>query len=382
MSTFTKVMVIYFVLTGFFMSRNYASAESNGVVFYTPYSRISVPPGESVNYTIDVINNTEEIKTLNIVVSGLPGNWNHTLKSGGWNVKRLSVLPDEKESVKLNVTVPLKVNRGRYDFNLWDGNETLLPLSIYVSEKGTFKTEFDTDQANMEGQAKSTFTFKANLRNQTAEKQLYAFRADAPRGWKVAFKVNYKQVTSAEIEANTTKDITIEIDPPDQAKAGTYEIPVAASTTGSTSRLNLEVVITGYYDMEFSTPSGLLSSKITAGDEKRLELMVRNTGSSDLTDIEFSAAKPKEWEVVFDPKTIDRIEPSTSKNVFATIKAPRKAIAGDYVNELKAKTPEVSKEVSFRISVRTPMLIGWIGVLIILASVGVVYYLFRKYGRR
>jgi uncharacterized membrane protein len=74
--------------------------------------------------------------------------------------------------------------------------------------------------------------------------------------------------------------------------------------------------------------------------------------------------------------------PGNTGNVHATVKAPRKTIAGDYVTNLTARTPEVTKEVAFRISVRTPILIGWLGVLIIIAAVGVVYYLFRKYGRR
>jgi uncharacterized membrane protein len=32
--------------------------------------------------------------------------------------------------------------------------------------------------------------------------------------------------------------------------------------------------------------------------------------------------------------------------------------------------------------VKTPMLWGWVGVLIIFIALGSVYYLFRKFGRR
>jgi uncharacterized membrane protein len=49
---------------------------------------------------------------------------------------------------------------------------------------------------------------------------------------------------------------------------------------------------------------------------------------------------------------------------------------------MECKTPEVSSKISFRISVETPLLWGWVGVLIILAALGSVWYLFRKYGRR
>ncbi len=382
MSTCTKLMAVVFVLAGLTYGPLSNQATAKEMEFYTPYSRISVPPGESVDYSIDVINHSDAIQTLNIAVSGMPSGWDYTVRSGGWNIERLSVRPGEEESVSLTVNVPLKVNKGRYNFRVWDGASTSLPLSIFVSEQGTFKTEFDTEQANMEGQAKSTFTFNATLRNQTAEKQLYAFRSQAPRGWKVAFKVDYKQVTSSEIEPNTTQDITIEVDPPDQAEAGTYKIPVAATTSGNNSTLDLEVVITGSYDMEFSTPTGLVSTKITSGSEKRLELVVNNTGSSPLKNIEFSASKPNNWDVVFDPEAIENLEPGERGSTFATVKAPREAIAGDYVTKLTAKTPEVTEQVSFRVSARTPLFAGWVGVVIILVAFGIVYYLFRKYGRR
>ncbi len=135
-----------------------------------------------------------------------------------------------------------------------------------------------------------TFTFTAKLKNSTTEKQLYALRANAQRGWIVTFKANYIQATSVEVEPNATEDITIEINPPDNIEAGTYRIPVSAGTNTTSAALTLEVVITGTYSMELTTPTGLLSTGITAGDEKRMELLIRNTGSSDLTGIKLNAS--------------------------------------------------------------------------------------------
>jgi uncharacterized membrane protein len=134
--------------------------------------------------------------------------------------------------------------------------------------------------------------------------------------------------------------------------------------------------------MELTTPTGLLSTSITAGDMKRVELVVNNTGSSELTEINFTSAAPVNWEVTFDPKKVDKLQPGKTALVLAIIKADKKAIAGDYATSIEAKTPEASSKISFRISVETPLLWGWIGVLIIVAAFGSVYYLFRKYGRR
>ena len=39
-----------------------ASESDKNVILYTPYTKIAVPPGESVNYSIDVINNYDVVK--------------------------------------------------------------------------------------------------------------------------------------------------------------------------------------------------------------------------------------------------------------------------------------------------------------------------------
>jgi uncharacterized membrane protein len=134
--------------------------------------------------------------------------------------------------------------------------------------------------------------------------------------------------------------------------------------------------------MELTTPTGLLSASVTAGDQKRIALLVKNNGSAPLKNITLNSSAPVNWDVIFDPKTVDTLGPGRSAEVYATIQADKKAIPGDYVTSLEAKVPEVSSKASFRVSVKTSMLYGWIGVLIVGGAVSAVYYLFRKFGRR
>ncbi len=357
-------------------------APEGGVTLYTPYTKISVPPGQSIDYTVDVINKSGGVRNVSISLSGIPNGWNYDVKSGGWAIGELSVLPGEKKNINLRVDVPLKVDKGTYRFSVVAPGMAILPLTVTVSEQGTFKTELTTKQPNMEGNANATFTFNSELKNRTADKQLYSLRADAPPGWNVSFKTGGRQVTSVQAETNHTENLTVEVDPPDGIEAGTYKIPVTAVTSTTSASLELEAVITGSYSMEITTPTGLLSTRVTAGDEKRIALQIKNTGSAELRNIKFSSSSPNNWDVIFDPQQMDKLEPGKTVQVFATIKSDRKAIAGDYVTNIEAKTPEASARVSFRVSVKTSMLYGWIGILIIGAAVGGVVQLFRKYGRR
>lgn len=375
-----SLTLLFFI--GLFTGGFHVTCAAQSLILYTPYTRISVSPGESVNYPVDVINKSSGVKNADLSVSGLPNGWTYALKSDGWNVSQISVLPGEKKSFTLQLQVPLKVNKGTYRFTVQARGLGQLPLTVAVSQQGTYETEFSSTQANIEGAANSTFTYSATLRNRTADNQVYALNAHTPPGWTVAFKANYKQVSSVSIEPNHTQEITIELNPPDDLPAGAYKIPVVAATSATSARLDLQAVITGSYNMELTTPTGLLSTSITAGDDKRIALVLLNKGSAPLKNIELQAAAPANWEVTFDPKKVETLEPGRSTPVYAVIKADKKAIAGDYETALQARTPETTAKASFRISAETSLLSGWLGVLIILAAVGCVYYLFRKYGRR
>ncbi len=371
-------LIILLLLFGLNLS---VRGNAGSVVLYTPYTKISVPPGQSVNYSIDVINKSGQLQILDVSVRGLPGSWDYRLKSGGWNIKQISVLPGDKKTLLLKLEVPLKINKGNYRFYIKAG-EKKLPLTINVSKQGTYNTLFTSDQKNMQGNSKSKFTFRTNLKNMTDETQLYSLRADAPPGWQVIFKPNYQQATSVEIKPNETKHISINIDPPDFVKAGTYKIPVYAVTQNTSANMALEVVITGTYDITLTTPTGLLSSSVIAGGRKKIELVVRNAGSAELKHVKLTATAPPTWEVEFNPKEIDHIEAGKEARVFAIVKAGKKAIPGDYLVVFRSHTSEVYAKSQFRVMVKTSLLWGWIGVVVILIAIGFVVYLFRKYGRR
>lgn len=355
---------------------------SDNVVIYTPYTEISAPPGKTITYSVQVINHSNTVQNLPVYITGLPRNWNYNFQMGAWPLKRVAILPNKKQILQLHVKVPLKINKGHYHFKIHAGLDHLLPLTVIISKKGTYKTSLTAKQYNMEGLASSSYQFNATLSNFTADKQLYSLRSESPLGWNVTFMYHFKDATSVSVKPNTKVELEIKVKPPDNVRAGTYKIPVEVTTGNTSARMNLEVVITGTYKMILTTPTGRVSTNITSGKQKRLELIVRNTGSAVLNNIKPSYEAPANWKVTFEPKIISSIQPGHYVRLFATIKSNDKAIAGDYMTKISAITPEVSSHVSFRVSVKTPMLWGWIGVLIILFALGLVYYLFRKYGRR
>jgi len=352
------------------------------VLLYTPYTQVSVPPGQSIDYSVDMVNNTDQMRKAPITIIGMPRGWKYELKAGGWTVKQLAVLPKDKKTLTLTVNVPMQVNKGTYHFTVLAAGLAQLPLSVTVSEQGTYQTEFTTKQPNMQGNSKAAFNFNAILKNETGEQQLYALIANAPRGWNIVFRVDGKQATSAQVDPNATESIGIDITPPSSIAAGDYKIPVHASTSTTSADLTLDVVVTGSYEIELTTPDGRVSADITAGDTKHIDLLVRNTGTAELKDVKLTSNKPADWEITFEPSTISKLTAGSATNIVATVKASKKALPGDYVTKMTASTPEVTNTAEFRMSVHTSLIYGWLGFVIIIGVLGGVYYLFRKYGRR
>ena len=111
----TNCILLLVILLGAFPLNRVHADESGSIILYTPYTKISVTPGASIDYSIDLINNTDRVTNANLSVSGLPGSWKHEIKSGGWTLSQLSVLSKEKKTFNLKVEVPLKPEFGISD---------------------------------------------------------------------------------------------------------------------------------------------------------------------------------------------------------------------------------------------------------------------------
>lgn len=243
-------------------------------------------------------------------------------------------------------------------------------------------SSFTARLVNLEAETKDPFRFNATLRNGSGETQMYALKASVPNGWTALFRVQGSQVAGLRLEPGATQDISIEIKAAPLSEPGKYEIPVTATANDENLQLDLEAVVKGNYQLEVTTPSGRLNDEITEGKSKQIILTVRNTGALPLEELEFSAKTPSQWTATFQPSDIQRLEAGESQEVTATLSVPDKTIAGDYLTTFTARNDDTNAETTFRMTVKTSLLSGWIGILVILAALGMVYYLVRKYGRR
>ncbi|WP_256012265.1 COG1470 family protein [Desertivirga xinjiangensis] len=235
---------------------------------------------------------------------------------------------------------------------------------------------------NIEAAANETFRYNTTLLNASSKAAIYELKAELPAGWMITYRVDGSQVTSLNMDAGKTQDITLEISATENADPKKYKIPVKAVSPNDTLLLNLEAVVKGSYSLELTTPSGRLSEEVTSGSQKDVHLVVKNSGTLPLNDLELSSQLPTNWESSFDPSKIENLQPGKTMDITVRLKVPDKTIAGDYAATFSVKNNNDNADAAFRMVVKTSVLSGWIGILVILLAVGIVYYLIRKYGRR
>ena len=247
---------------------------------------------------------------------------------------------------------------------------------------GIGNSSFTAKLMNIEAAASETFRYTTTLHHGAGKPAIYELKAALPIGWQVSYKVDGSQVTSLNMDGGKTQDIAVEINATATAAPRKYKVPIKAIAGSDTLLLNLEAVVSGSYALTLGTPSGRLSEEVTSGSQQEIKLTLKNTGTLSLKDVEVTAQLPTNWEATFEPSKIKQLEAGKDIVVTARLKVPDKTIAGDYAANFTAANSNSNAQAAFRMIVKTSLLSGWIGILVILLAIGAVYYLIRKYGRR
>jgi len=357
---------------------------SDGTEITTPYPAVAVEPGETVTFALTVTAPTP--RRVDLAVSQLPDGWTATLRGGGLVIDSVMTDPETAPEVQLDVDVPPDASQGVYAAEVvatTAGVAHPLPLQLRVAEAVGGDVALTAEFPSLQGAADATFSFDLELANNTAEEQTFNLEAAGPEGWQVtATPSQEERAATATVPAGNTATIQVEADPPDTVTAGTYPIAVRASGGGQSAEAELEVVITGSYAMTLTTPDERLNAEATAGGSTDVALAIVNDGSAPLVAVELTADPPADWEVTFEPAIVEQIPPGETAMVSARIVPSGEAVAGDYIVGVSAATPEVSGNVDLRVTVETSAAWGLVGVLLILAALGGLAWVFRRYGRR
>jgi uncharacterized membrane protein len=260
----------------------------------------------------------------------------------------------------------------------------IFPTAVLAQEETIGMT---TPYTKLEGTSGATFEFTVTLKYQGSQALDFNLSVTGPQDWTVYITPSYPKdqlIKDIMLEPGATSGNMICVDAvsPSWAEPGEYQVTVEAVSGEVKATLNLTAIVTAKYGMSLTTPDSLLSTKATAGKDNYFTLVVANTGSAPIDNISFSTNKPTGWTIDFTPDKVGSLAAGVSQTIDVNIKPGAKAIAGDYQVIITAKGTQSTSDISIRVTVETPTVWGWVGVVIIVLVIAGLAFVFMRFSRR
>jgi uncharacterized membrane protein len=262
--------------------------------------------------------------------------------------------------------------------------QVLFTVKGKVEEKKAKGINIISSYPVLRGPTDGQFEFSLDVENKTDQDSIFNLSSQGPENWEINFKPAYEEklISSLRLKKGQSQTMAVAVKPWPLAEPGEYPIVVRIASPEAKGEVNLQVVLTGTYNLDAGTSSGLLSLNAMQGETANLSIYVKNAGSALLNNVEFMSFKPENWQVAFNPERIEALPPQEIAQVEVTITPADQALVGDYAIGLRTQSGRVSKDLEMRVTVQASTVWGWIGIAIILLVVAGLVALFIRLGRR
>jgi uncharacterized membrane protein len=358
------------------------------------YSGIVVPKGEEVSMDLIFQNKGRSDETVSVKIAEKPKGWKAKIKTYRFLVTGVLVPADEKKTLTFEAVPEKGITPGDYRFKVeakTHDSRFQMSQDILITVKSEDDKEKEgrgvkltTSYPVIRGPSDAKFEFSMEVDSKLDKDSVFDLFAQGPAEWDINFKPAYesKYISSLRLKGNQNQTIAVEVKPSINSPAGEYPILVRVSSGDAKGDSKLMVILTGTYNLEVGTVSGLLSLEARQGKPANLSFYIKNTGSAENSGIKFMSFKPENWKVEFKPELIETIEPGGLKQVEMTITPYEEALVGDYSVSVNVEGEKASKTIEFRTTVKASATWGWIGIGIIVLVIAGLFGLFRWLGRR
>jgi uncharacterized membrane protein len=263
-----------------------------------------------------------------------------------------------------------------------------------TTSKSGFKyllLELKTKIPVVSGESTQSFSVDVDINYQAPDLRQVNLDVTPPKDWIAYVQSSYPETQLAAINMGpsesfpATERVSVHFQPlyPNSTDPGEYIATLKATAGDLKASLDLSAKITARYSMSLTTETGRLNTNATAGSDSHYTIKVVNSGTGNLEDINFSASKPEGWTIKFDPEKLDGIDAGLNKDVDVIINAPKgKTVAGDYMITINANAKNGRANMDVRVTVLTPSIMGWVGIIIVVLVIAGLAILFWRMGRR
>ncbi|MEW6673588.1 MAG: NEW3 domain-containing protein [Thermodesulfobacteriota bacterium] len=364
------------------------------VTMAAEYPGVVAPAGESVSMDLTFFNKGRSDESVDVWVAEKPKGWDVRIKTYKFTVTGVHVPSGEDKRLTFEADPGKETKPGKYEFlvkaQTRDGQFKLSQsILVEVKAKDGAKKEdkgvkLNTSYPVLRGPTDAKFEFSVEVNSKLDKDTVFNLFAQGPEGWDINFKPAYedKYISSLRIKANQSETVAVVVKPTAAAKAGEYPINVRVASSEANGEATLKLVLTGTYNLEMGTASGLLSLDARQGKPANMSFYIKNIGSAPNNNIKFMTFKPENWKVTFNPEKVGVIEPGKLQQIEMIVTPNEDALVGDYSVNVKVEGEKASKTLEFRVTVKASTAWGWVGIGIIVAVIAGLIGLFRWLGRR
>ena len=352
----------------------------------TPYPAIETQPGSLVKLHLVVESAVPE--TVDLSVDGLQAGWQATVRGGGFVIHAITSEPDPGASADVEVAVPASAAPGDYPLEVRasdsTGGRSVVAVTLMVAEQVNNGIKLSADFPSLSGDPGTAFSYKLTVANDTPEEQTFTFDPSAPQGWTVtASPTAEARAQTLTIDAGASADVRVTATPPATAEQGMYPVDVAVTgANGASGTITLQAEVTGTPKLELATSDQRLDVSGKANTEKRIPIIVANSGTAPLESVKMAGTAPTGWEISFDPQQIDLVLPNETAQVTAIVKPSSDAVAGDYSMSIRSSAGSDSSTIDLRYSLQGSRTLGLVAIGVIAAAFAALAGVFVKFGRR
>ena len=268
------------------------------------------------------------------------------------------------------------------------------PEPVLISEEAPpkilEKIDLNPLYPRIEAIAGSDFVFEVEFMYIGEGPREFKLRTTKPEGWEVYMTPPYekdKKVSAIMLKPGFSfgDKLRVVVTAPfwPLPEPGEYAITVEAVAGELLATTELAAMITARYSLITVPSLERYNTAATAGEESIFSIAVQNLSTAAIENVTFSSTKPEGWSIEFSPDKIETIEAIDEQTVEISINPPPETIAGDYMISLRASGKQASAtEMAVRVTVESPTIWGWVGIVIILIVIAGLVVIFMRFSRR
>ena len=358
-----------------------------GMWLATDYPALQLRAGEDASLPLTLYNYGLPPQRTTLTIADKPAGWTAEIVGSNKPVNAAFVDYNGKANLNLKLNIPADAKPGPYKLTLnavGDAANSTLQIAVDLAAPLAAKLTAAPKFPVLKGTPKSNFDFNVTVKNESSSDLLVNLATDAPRGFQVTFKEGYgtQEITSLPFKAGDSKEVAVSIKPAPGASAAIYPINVTFNGDKANASAKLTMDVSGQPSITLTGQGERLSGEAYAGEERSVQLIVRNNGTAPARGVAVSSSPPTGWKIDFQPKEIPEIGAGEEKQVTALLTPPAKAINGDYMLTMRASGDGISESATYRVTVMTSTLWGVTGIAVIGAALLILVGAVGRFGRR